>query len=328
MSRSPFHMQNVPDLEAWAIFTRVAETGSFAKAAAMLGISQPTVSKAIARLEQRVGTMLLYRTTRQLSLTPTGAALREQALALLAHAELFESEASAHALEPHGLVRMNAPMSFGLKYLAPLLPIFFDRYPNVDIDLALSDQLVDIVSCGFDLAIRVADLGDSSLRARQLCSVRRPLVASPAYLDKHGRPTHPSELERHTTFIYTNQSTPEYWRFRHTPTGGEYSAPVHGRIRTNNAEAFLPALLAGHGLALQPEFLVWDALQRGELEQVMCEWRIADINVNLITPPGMLRTARVTALIDFLVEHLAHAPWAMPAVERETIDPAAATYDD
>jgi DNA-binding transcriptional LysR family regulator len=304
-------MQNVPDLEAWTIFTRVAETGSFAKAAEQLGISQPTVSKAIARLERRLGTMLLYRTTRSLSLTPTGESLRERALQLLADAEAFETEASAGALEPHGLIRMNAPMSFGLKYLAPLFPTFFERYPSVDIDLSLTDQFVDIVSGGYDLAIRVADLTDSSLRARQLCAIRRPLVASPAYLDKHGRPRHPSELERHTSFIYTNSPTPEYWRFRHAVSAEEYAVPVHGRIRTNNAEAFLPALIAGQGLALQPEYLVWDELQRGELEHVMCDWRIADINVNLITPPGMLRTARVTALIEFLVEHLAHAPWAV-----------------
>ena len=304
-------MQNVPDLEAWAIFIRVAETGSFAKAAELLGISQPTVSKALARLERRLGTMLLYRTTRSLSLTPTGESLRERALQLLADAEAFESEASALALEPDGLVRMNAPMSFGLRYLAPLLPAFFERYPNVDIDLSLTDQLVDIVSGGYDLAIRVADLTDSSLRARQLCTIRRPLVASPAYLAKHGRPTHPSDLERHRSLIYTNSPTPEHWRFRHTTSGQEYAVPVHGRIRANNAEVFLPALLAGQGLALQPEYLVWDALQRGELEHVMCDWKINDINVNLITPPGMLRTARVTALIEFLVEHLAHAPWAL-----------------
>lgn len=306
-------MQNVPDLEAWTIFTRVAETGSFAKAAEQLGISQPTVSKAIARLERRLGTMLLYRTTRSLSLTPTGQSLRERALQLLADAEAFETEASAGALEPHGLIRMNAPMSFGLKYLAPLFPAFFERYPSVDIDLSLTDQFVDIVSGGYDLAIRVADLTDSSLRARQLCAIRRPLVASPAYLDKHGRPRHPSELERHTSFIYTNSPMPEIWRFRHATSAEEFAVPVHGRIRTNNAEAFLPALLAGQGLALQPEYLVWDEIQRGELEHVMCDWRIADINVNLITPPGMLRTARVTALIEFLVEHLAHAPWAVLA---------------
>ncbi|WP_233887110.1 LysR family transcriptional regulator [Paraburkholderia flagellata] len=304
-------MQNLPDLEAWVIFSRVAETGSFAKAANLLGISQPTVSKAIARLEKKLGTMLLYRTTRKLSLTPTGEQLRERAMQLLADAEVFESEASALAIEPHGVVRVSAPMSFGLRYLAPLLPDFLARFPGVDVELMLTDRLVDIVAGAFDVAIRIAELGDSSLRSRRLCAVRRPLVAAPAYLERHGRPAHPRELEQHAILTHTNLPTPEYWRFRNETSHDEHAQSVRGRLRTNNADVIMPALLAGQGIALQPEFLVWDALKRGELEHVMRDWAIDDINVNLVTPPGMLRTTRVIALLDFLVEHLAHAPWAM-----------------
>ncbi|KXU83496.1 LysR family transcriptional regulator [Paraburkholderia monticola] len=304
-------MQNLPDLEAWAIFARVAETGSFAKAADLFGISQPTVSKAIARLEQRLGTMLLYRTTRKLSLTPTGELLRNRAVQLLANAEVFESEASALALEPHGVVRVNAPTSFGLLHVAPLLPAFLEHHPSVDVDLVLTDHPIDIVLGGFDVAIRLADMSDSSVSSRRICAVRRQLVASPAYLERHGRPVHPRDLERHATLTDTSLPTPEYWRFRSTTSDDEYAVPVRGRVRSNNADVLLPSLIAGHGLAFQPEFLVWDALQRGELEQVMCDWRIADIDVNLITPPSVVRVPRVTALLDLLVTHLAHAPWAM-----------------
>ncbi|MGW9764563.1 DNA-binding transcriptional LysR family regulator [Burkholderia sp. 140710050-1] len=302
-------MRHLPDLEAWAIFVRVAETGSFSKAAALLGMSQPTVSKAIARLEQRLRTTLLYRTPRKLSLTPTGEVLRDRTIKLLADAECIECDASAYALEPHGLVRINAPMSFGVHHLAPVLPAFLERYPHVDIDLVLTDRLVDIVSDGFDIAIRIAKLDDSTLRARPLCPVRRSLVASRAYLDKYGSPAHPRDLGQHLILLYTNLPTPESWHFRNTKSGEEFLAPVRGRIRSNNAEVIMPALIGGHGLALQPEFVIWETLQRGELEIVMQDWAISDININLVTPPGMLRPARVTLLLDFLAECFAQAPW-------------------
>ncbi|WP_164156925.1 LysR family transcriptional regulator [Sandarakinorhabdus rubra] len=303
---------SLPDFEAWAIFATVVDAGSFARAAEQLGLSQPTVSKAITRLEARLQVPLLQRTTRQLTLTETGRAALAHARRLLADGEAVEAEAAVQAGQPAGLVRMTAPLSFAQAQLAPLLPLFMAEHPDIAIDLRLSDEQEDIVARGYDLALRIAALPDSSLMARKLCAVPRPIVAAPAYLARHGRPQHPAELTTHRAIHYSNLANPGLWRLEHGD-GTRWEGQVPGRVMVNNADFVVPLLLAGEALAIQPLFSVWREIEDGRLEVVLPGWSLAPINLWLVTPPGRLRPLRVTLLMAFLAEHLTRPAWRLAA---------------
>ena len=299
----------LPDLEAWAIFAKVAQSGSFSRAALELGLAKATVSKAITRLERRIGAALLHRTSRRVVLSEVGRNLLPHASQVLNEGEAAEAYALAQSEAPRGTVRLAVPMSFGLAHVAPILPEFLISYPEVMIDLHLGDEIVDLVGGGFDMALRIAALPDSTLIARRLCQVRRLVVGAPAYFDRRGRPTHPSELANHDCLGYAYLPSPEVWRFTHVG-GDEAVVTPRGPLRTNNADALAPALWLGLGLAVQPEFTVWKDIAAGRLEQVLPEWSLAPIALHLVTPPGKLRPVRVGVLIEFLVRQLATAPWA------------------
>ena len=291
----------LPDLEAWAIFAAVAEHRSFSGAADAIGLSKATVSKAVSRLEAHLGQSLFHRTSRRLALTEVGRMLAERASRMVAEAQGAEELARDAASAPVGRVRMAAPMSFGISNVSPLIAEFLTAHPGIEIELHLSDARVDIVAEGFDVALRIADLPDSSLRARRLCTVAAHLVASPDYLAKHGTPTHPAQLGEHRLLGYTNLTGP--WRFR-GPGGAEVSVKAEGPLSANSGDALVPALVAGLGIARLPAFILDEALTSGKVVPILPEWMPAGVALHLLTPPSALRPARVAALIAFLAERL------------------------
>ena len=297
-------MPRLPDFEALAIFAKVVELRSFAATADDLALSKATVSKAVSRLEERLGARLFNRTSRRLALTDAGHRLAESATRLLADGEAAESEALAQSVTPRGLVRFAVPMTFGIKVVAPLLPEFVKTYPDVSIDLHLGDATVDLIGEGFDLGLRIARLPDSSLLARRLCAMPRHTVAAPSYLKARGRPTHPMHLAEHICFDYAYMATPGVWHYSNA-AGESASVRPAGPLRVNNGEALLPAVLAGLGIAALPEFIVGDAIVSGEVEVLLKGWKQPEGALHLVMPPGGPRPQRVEVLADYLMQQFA-----------------------
>ncbi|MGJ3646990.1 LysR substrate-binding domain-containing protein [Sphingomonas sp. GlSt437] len=291
----------LPDLEAWAIFASVVDHRSFSGAADAIGVSKATVSKAVTRLEEQLGQSLFHRTSRKLTLTENGKALADHAARILAEAVAAEEAARDAATAPAGLIRVTAPMTLGLLHVTDLIAEFLKQHPAIEIDLNLSDARVDIVAEGFDIAVRIADLPDSSLRARRLGPVTAHVIAAPAYLAAHGTPTHPAQLGEHRCLGYSNATGP--WRFTGAD-GTEVSVRAAGPLRANSGDALLPALRQGLGIGCLPDFIVDGDLARGTLVPILTDWRLPPSAIHLMTPPGALRPARVEALLTYLAENL------------------------
>ena len=293
----------LPDFEAWAMFACVVEHRSFSAAAEAIGVSKATVSKAVTRLEASLGTTLFHRTSRRLSLTESGRALSERAARILAEAQAAEESARDAASAPTGLVRVAAPLAFGVRHVAPVIADFLRDNPGIEIDLHLTDARTDIVAEGFDIALRIASLPDSSLRARRLTAIAAHLVASPAYLAARGTPRHPADLARHDCFAYSNLPAAQAWHFRNGE-GEEAAVRVHGPLRSDSGDAMLPALRAGIGIARLPDFIVGDDMAAGTLVPVLPDWMMEATALHLLTPPSALRPARVELLIEYLTQAL------------------------
>lgn len=298
-----YDMPKLPDFEGLAVFAKVAELHSFAAAAAELKLSKATISKAVSRLEKRLGTRLFNRTSRRLALTEAGRRLAARASQLLTDAEAAEDDIQAQSSQPRGLIRLAAPMSFGVLHVAPLMAEFLMLYPEISLDLHLSDALVDLVGEGFDAALRIAALPDSSLVAKRLCKVRVHLLAAPSYLARHGRPRHPLHLALHKCLGYAYLATPDVWRFGNAK-GEVASVRPEGPLRVNNGDAMLPALIAGLGLGVLPDFIAGEAMRSGLLETVLDDWSLPAGALHWLTPPGGPRPRRVEALGEFFSRQL------------------------
>ncbi|PLP97527.1 LysR family transcriptional regulator [Cupriavidus pauculus] len=304
-------MRKLPDFEGLAMFAKVAEEGSFAAAARVMDVSVPTVSRAISRLEGRLGGRLLNRTSRQLSLTEFGHQIASKAAEIYRQAEEAEHEALELSENPRGRVRIAIPMSFGLRWVAPLLPKLMDRYPELSLDLHLSDATVDIVAEGFDAALRIASLPDSSLVARKICSVTQYLVASPAYLEAHGRPAHPRELAGRKCLSYAFRARPQIWQFTHD-SGYQEEVVPSGPLRVTNSDAMIPILLEGIAIAELPEFIAGEYLANGRLERILPDWNMTRGGLYFVTPSARSKPAKIRAVSDFFAENLSDPLWQWP----------------
>ena len=307
-------MPKLPDLEGLVMFARVAEERSFAAAARAMGVSVATVSRAVTRLEERLGGRLFNRTSRRLALTDYGYTLVERASKIFADAVEAEEFAREASSRPRGLVKLTAPQSFGVRWVAPLLPEFFRHYPDIAVDLHLTDVHVDLIGDGFDAALRIAILEESSLVARLILPVRRFLVASSAYIARYGRPQHPHDLVAHQCLSYTNRSKRDVWRFTHRKTGEGSPITPTGPLRGTSAEALLPTVLEGLAITELPEFIATQYLSGGQLEPILTDWRLPEGGLYFVTPTARARPAKVSALADFLIAELTDARWSAEVV--------------
>ncbi|HUF21878.1 MAG TPA: LysR family transcriptional regulator [Burkholderiales bacterium] len=285
-------------LTAMELFVRVVETGSFSAVARQMDMTQPTVSKQLAALEQRLKTRLLNRSTRQLSLTEAGTSYYEACKRILD--SVNEAEGNVGRLQGQfaGQLRINTSIALGQMYVATLVLKFQEQHPDIEIDLSLADRFVDVVEEGIDLAIRVGKLTDSSLVARRIGKARRLAIATHAYLKRHGMPKVPQDLAEHNCILYAYLSTGNEWMFRGPE--GEIRVRVSGNFRANNGDAIRQAVLADHGIAVVPEWIVGGEVAAGRIKVILPDFEPTPMDISAVYPSARHVSAKLRALIDFL----------------------------
>ncbi|WP_315830765.1 LysR family transcriptional regulator [Bradyrhizobium prioriisuperbiae] len=290
-------------LTALKVFRQVAELGSFAQAARELGLSPPAISKNISELEAHLGVRLFNRTTRRVSRTEAGARYHAQVARILDDLDRADASLGPMQSTPSGLLRVAAPLTLTLLKLSAAMPAFLARYPELTVDLQMSDRRVDIIEEGFDVAIRGSDaMKDSSLVARKLMTMRHVVCASPAYLESAGTPAVPADLRRHSSVQFTLSGHADEWEFR--GHGGTVRVPISGRYKVTSSLAVRDALLAGFGLSLVPRIYVEDDLAKRQLVTVLDDWSAVETAIYAVYPSRGPVAAKVRAFVDFVVEQL------------------------
>jgi DNA-binding transcriptional LysR family regulator len=290
--------RSATDLMDVLAFVRVVETGSFARAAERLALSKPAVSRRVARLERQLGAQLLTRSARGARPTEIGQAYHARAAHILAELDSAREVVAEAVTQVTGTIRLSAPVTFGAQYLGPALARFALDHPRVELDVSLDDRVVDLIGGGFDLALRIGRLRDSSLVARRLAPIRGIAVASPDYLDRRGRPERPADLQSHDLLFYANAVTGDQWRFR---VGKAWEVVRgRGRFRADNGELLREAAIAGLGVAVMPSFIAAPGIRSGALEVILTDHPMDEFGLHAVMPPGRASTARIRALIAFL----------------------------
>jgi len=282
------------------VFVRVVDTGSFSEAARSSGLTPSAVSKQISALEDRLGTRLLSRTTRRLILTEAGRTLLERARPILDAMEDAEGSVTALTNAPRGLLKVNIPVAFGETHIAPILPEFMARYPEIRLEVGQADRFVDLIEEGIDVAVRIAELKDSSLIARRLAPMFRIVCAAPAYLERHGMPNRPEDLKQHNCLTFIERTHHLDWRFG--PNAAQHVIPVSGTLRTNATETLRQGALAGVGVVRLPNYVVMGDLRAGALVRLLADYEIQESSVYAVFPASRHLSPKTRAFVDYLVE--------------------------
>ena len=288
--------------ESMTLFIRVAETGSFSLVAKEFGTTQPTISKRIAKLEKQLNTKLLRRTTRQIKLTDIGQDYYERCVVILREVDDAENAIKQSQTSPTGTLKVTTSVAFATFHILPHLNEFLELHPGLNITLHLTDQQTNLVQEGIDIAIRMGNLQDSDLSAKQICASPMTTVASPVHFAKYGIPNHPNDLSKHPCVLYSGRDKPRTWRFQENDE--TFSVKTNGRLMTNDASAYRAALLANTGVGVVPLWLVNDLLQTGALLPVLEEYGIEPLPIHAVFPPGKRTPTKALYFVNFLVKHL------------------------